>query len=245
MSKTNCLNRGQTKNRRHACKKYQTLKTRTLGSSTCSFAHQFIPVWHGKVPRGEKGKKHGENQTSTKGATNGQKVATNWILEGVLQYFSILEHPTEVPSPKNPLSGTSHLCVGRRCASFRGGISRLNDKRGRLTGNKGISLKNGVQSWVSFASKVLGAALTYVPALSGKSQRVKTQRVKTSENFAEEKKGSQKIFQKIFQKIEDISFAGFYSISGYLRNLRGRLLSSEKLSEVFALWGGFLPFPNR
>ena len=42
---------------------------------------------------------------------------------------------------------------------------------------------------------------------------------------------------------EDISedrryhfYTGFYSISGYLRNLRGRLLSSEKFSEVFALW---------
>ena len=31
-------------------------------------------------------------------------------------------------------------------------------------------------------------------------------------------------------------YTGFYSISGYLRNLRGRLLSSEKFSEVFALW---------
>ena len=34
-----------------------------------------------------------------------------------------------------------------------------------------------------------------------KSQRVKTQRVKTSENFAEENKCSQKIFQKISQKM--------------------------------------------
>ena len=50
------------------------------------------------------------------------------------------------------------------------------------------------------------------------------------------KKCSQKIFQKISQKKEDITFTGFYSISGYLRNLRGRLLSSEKFSEVFTLW---------
>ena len=36
----------------------------------------------------------------------------------------------------------------------------------------------------------------------------------------------------------------FYSISGYLRNLRGRLLSSEKFSEVFTLWVFTLkPFP--
>ena len=50
------------------------------------------------------------------------------------------------------------------------------------------------------------------------------------------KKCLRKIFQKISQKIEDITFIGFYSISGYLRNLRGRLLSSEKFSEVFTLW---------
>ena len=58
------------------------------------------------------------------------------------------------------------------------------------------------------------------------------------------KKRSRKIFQKISQKIEDITFTGFYSISGYLRNLRGRLLSSEKFSEVFTLWVFTLkPFP--
>ena len=45
--------------------------------------------------------------------------------------------------------------------------------------------------------------------------------------------------------IEDIIFTGFYSISGYLQNLRGRLLSSEKFSEVFALWVFTLkPFPD-
>ena len=37
-----------------------------------------------------------------------------------------------------------------------------------------------------------------------------------------------------------------YSTSGYLRNLRGRLLSSEKLSEVFTLWVLTLtPFPGQ
>ena len=36
-----------------------------------------------------------------------------------------------------------------------------------------------------------------------------------------------------------------YSISGYLRNLRGRLHSSEKVSEVFTLWVFTLkPFPE-
>ena len=44
------------------------------------------------------------------------------------------------------------------------------------------------------------------------------------------------IFQKISQKIEDIALTGFQSRSGYLRNLRGRLLSSEKFLEAFALW---------
>ena len=68
---------------------------------------------------------------------------------------------------------------------------------------------------------------------------------KTSENFAEAKQCSQKIFQKISQKIEDITFTGFQSISGYLRNLRGRLLSSEKFSEVFTPWVFTLkPFPD-
>ena len=41
---------------------------------------------------------------------------------------------------------------------------------------------------------------------SGKSQRVEMQRVKTSENFAE-KTCSQNMFQKIFQKREDITSA--------------------------------------
>ena len=37
----------------------------------------------------------------------------------------------------------------------------------------------------------------------------------------------------------------FEVFSGYLRNLRGRLLSSEKFSEVFALWVLTLkPFPG-
>ena len=52
----------------------------------------------------------------------------------------------------------------------------------------------------------------------------------------QKKKCSRKTFQKILQKIEDITFTGFKCISGYLRNLRGRLLSSEKFSEVLALW---------
>ena len=52
-------------------------------------------------------------------------------------------------------------------------------------------------------------------------------------------KCSQKIFQKISQKLEDVTFTGFSSISGYLQNLRGRLLSSEKFSE--GLPSGFLP----
>ena len=42
------------------------------------------------------------------------------------------------------------------------------------------------------------------------------------------------------QKIEDITFTGFLSISGYLRNLCGRLLSSEKvLGSFYPL--GFYP----
>ena len=48
------------------------------------------------------------------------------------------------------------------------------------------------------------------------------------------------------EDFSDLTFTGFYSISGYLRNLRGRLLSSEKFSEVFALWVFTLkPFPGQ
>ena len=57
------------------------------------------------------------------------------------------------------------------------------------------------------------------------------QRVKTSENFAEEKKRLQKMslfFQEISQKIEDITLTGFQRISGYLlETLCGRMLSPE------------------
>ena len=53
---------------------------------------------------------------------------------------------------------------------------------------------------------------------------------------------SRKIFQKISQKIKDITFTGFQSISGYLRNLRGRLLSSEKFRKF--LPSGFLPLSS-
>ena len=42
--------------------------------------------------------------------------------------------------------------------------------------------------------------------------------------------------EDISEDFSDLTFTGFYSISGYLRNLRGRLLSSEKFSEVFTLW---------
>ena len=47
------------------------------------------------------------------------------------------------------------------------------------------------------------------------------------------------------EDFSDLTFTGFYGISGYLRNLRGRLLSSEKFSEVFTLWVFTLkPFPK-
>ena len=75
---------------------------------------------------------------------------------------------------------------------------------------------------------------------SGKIQRVKTQRAQTSENFVEEKMFA----EDISEDFSDLTSTGFYSISGYLRNLRGRLLSSEKFSEVFTLWVFTLkPFP--
>ena len=50
--------------------------------------------------------------------------------------------------------------------------------------------------------------------------------------------------EDISEDFSDLTFTGFYSISGYLRNLRGRLLSSERFSEVFTLWVFTLkPFP--
>ena len=42
--------------------------------------------------------------------------------------------------------------------------------------------------------------------------------------------------EDISEDFSDLTFTGFYSTSQYLRNLRGRLLSSEKFSEVFTLW---------
>ena len=50
--------------------------------------------------------------------------------------------------------------------------------------------------------------------------------------------------EDISEDFSDITFTGFECISGYLRNLRGRLLSSEKVSEVFTHWVFTLkPFP--
>ena len=65
---------------------------------------------------------------------------------------------------------------------------------------------------------------------------------KNFENFAEEKNVRRRYFSEDFS---DLTFTGIYSISGYFRNPRGRLLSSEKFSEVFALWVFTLkPFPG-
>ena len=51
--------------------------------------------------------------------------------------------------------------------------------------------------------------------------------------------------EDISEDFSDPTFTGFYSISGYLRNLRGRLLSSERFSEVFILSVFTLePFPE-
>ena len=51
--------------------------------------------------------------------------------------------------------------------------------------------------------------------------------------------------EDISEDFSDLTFTGIYSLYGYLRNLRGRLLSSEKFSEVFTLWIFTLkPFPG-
>ena len=96
------------------------------------------------------------------------------------------------------------------------------------------------KSWPTFEQlcvQNLALAISYCfsPTKIGKIQRVETQRAKTSENFAEE----QMFAEDISEDFSDLAFTGIYSISGYLRNLRGRLLSSEKFSEV--LPSGFLP----
>ena len=68
------------------------------------------------------------------------------------------------------------------------------------------------------------------------------QRVKTSENLAEEKNVRRRYFRRFLRYHFYWIFA---SIFGYLRNLRGRLLSSEKFSQVFTLWVFALkPFPG-
>ena len=69
-----------------------------------------------------------------------------------------------------------------------------------------------------------------------KSQRVKTQRAKTCEkNFAEEKRFAEDNSEDFSEDRRYHFYIGFWSTSGYLRNLRGSLLSSEKFSEDFAL----------
>ena len=79
----------------------------------------------------------------------------------------------------------------------------------RFFGQDILGTHQGPRLWASLTPN-LGMSRTEtlctVP-LPGKSQRAKTQRAKTLENFSEEK-CSQKIFQKISQKIEDITFAG-------------------------------------
>ena len=51
--------------------------------------------------------------------------------------------------------------------------------------------------------------------------------------------------EDISEDFSDLTFTGFYSVSGYLRNLRARSLSSEKFSAVLALWVFTLkPFPE-
>ena len=58
-------------------------------------------------------------------------------------------------------------------------------------------------------------------------------------------RGRKMFAEDISEDFSDLTFTGFYSISGYLRNLRGRLFSSEKFSEVFTLWVFTLkPFPE-
>ena len=70
---------------------------------------------------------------------------------------------------------------------------------------------------------------------TGKSQRVITQRVTTSKNFAQEKMFAEDISED-FLEGRTYHLYWILEYSGYLRNLRRRLLSSEKFSEVFALW---------
>ena len=116
-----------------------------------------------------------------------------------------------------------------------------------LINPEGFSLKSflhcpaGVRGELQFETWVQSES-----ECSVECQRVKTQRVKTSENFAEEKNVRRRDISEDFSEDRRYHFyTGFYGISGYLRNLRGRLLSSEKFSEVFTL-GVFTlkPFPG-
>ena len=89
----------------------------------------------------------------------------------------------------------------------------------------------------NFGQKNFG--LNFRSLFFGKSQRVKNAKRKLLKT-SRKKKCSQKIFQKISQKIEDITFTGFYSISGYLFEIFAEDCFLRRSFRKF-LPSGFLP----
>ena len=74
-----------------------------------------------------------------------------------------------------------------------------------------FSLQNGFEGRLlrKLRRKPIAIATAWCTApCIGKSQRIKTQRVKLQKTSRNKKRCSQKIFQKISQKIEDITFTG-------------------------------------
>ena len=86
------------------------------------------------------------------------------------------------------------------------------------------------------------------PIIDQNSERARGYKCKgqTSENFAEQNKFAENISEAFSEDRRYHFYTGFQSISGCLRNLRGRLLSSEKFSEAFTLWvfTTLKPFPE-
>ena len=111
----------------------------------------------------------------------------------------------------------------------------------KCTGRGLVVKRPEVLSKVQTLNLVLGVGVfSPLPIKIRKEPEDKNAKTKTSENFAEEKMFAEDITEDFSEDRRYHFHSGFSSISGYLRNLRRRLLSSEKFSEVFTLWV-FLP----
>ena len=107
--------------------------------------------------------------------------------------------------------------------------------------SKASPLQKGATTW-AIGAKIRGETKGSLLKTFGKIQRVKRKGQKLLKTSRKKKMFA----EDISEDFSDLTLTGFYSVSGYLRNLRGRLLSSERFSEVFTLWVFTLkPFPER